>query len=349
MSSGYDAQDMATQGADGFRNGYQAGHADAVKADERGKPTAAQEAVRPPDGYHYRYPTLYGTGTYIRRNNGEEVNGSKPVEAVPYWYAPVAAAPVEMSPEFTDTARAAIAWVLWHHQGGSSPIGQPLRFALGMGDHEPLPDWRIAEAKRYAELAGATTADFHEGRGSTPTAPVDLHATGLLHVLGATDFADASLIIGNMLALASTTAAPVLDTDLYGWLKARDLVPDSHEGQIDMSEVVEALNEHERQLLASPPAAPGIDNTTPVDRGALQMAINVLRRAGKDEVADALIDASPKGGSDAIAEDEDGMPVGYADWYNRSFSGMPVSTQRDHWCESAWRAAMQATSAEVGS
>lgn len=43
------------------------------------------------------------------------------------------------------------------------------------------------------------------------------------------------------------------------------------------------------------PAAPGIDNTTPVDRGALQMAINVLRRAGKDEVADALIDASPKG------------------------------------------------------
>lgn len=85
--------------------------------------------------------------------------------------APVAAAPDEMSPEFTDTARAAIAWVLWHHQGGSSPIGQPLRFALGMGDHDPLPDWRIAEAKRYAELAGATTADFHKGRESPPDAP----------------------------------------------------------------------------------------------------------------------------------------------------------------------------------
>ena len=81
------------------------------------------------------------------------------------------AAPVEMSPQFTDMARAAISWVLWHHLGGSSPVGQPLRFALGMGDHDPLPEWRIAEAKRYAELAGATTADFHKGRASTPAAP----------------------------------------------------------------------------------------------------------------------------------------------------------------------------------
>lgn len=32
----------------------------------------------------------------------------------------------EMSPEFTDTARDALLWVLWHHQGGSSPIGQPI-------------------------------------------------------------------------------------------------------------------------------------------------------------------------------------------------------------------------------
>ncbi len=88
---------------------------------------------------------------------------------------PPAAAPAEMSPEFTDTARAAIAWVLWHHQGASSPVGQPLRFALGMGADEPLPDWRIAEAKRYAAWAGATTAKFHEARAITPAAPgIDL-------------------------------------------------------------------------------------------------------------------------------------------------------------------------------
>ncbi|MGL0786586.1 hypothetical protein [Xanthomonas translucens] len=76
--------------------------------------------------------------------------------------APVAGEAAEMSPEFTDMARAAIAWVLWHHQGGSSAVGQPLRYALGMGDHEPLNDQRIAEAKRYASLVGAKTEDFKQ-------------------------------------------------------------------------------------------------------------------------------------------------------------------------------------------
>lgn len=69
--------------------------------------------------------------------------------------------PVEMSPEFTDTARAALLWVLWHHQGGSSPVGQPIRFALGMGAHDRLTDLHVAEAKRWAAQAGSTTADFH--------------------------------------------------------------------------------------------------------------------------------------------------------------------------------------------
>ncbi|TGY35214.1 hypothetical protein [Stenotrophomonas maltophilia] len=69
--------------------------------------------------------------------------------------------PVEMTAEFTDTGRAAIAWVLWHHQGGSSPVGQPLRFALGMGQHDRMTDQQIAEAKRFAAWAGATTESFH--------------------------------------------------------------------------------------------------------------------------------------------------------------------------------------------
>jgi hypothetical protein len=74
---------------------------------------------------------------------------------------------VEMSPEFTDSARGAIAWVLYHHQGGSSPVGQPLRFALGMGAHEYLSDEQISNAKVYAELTGRTTAEFHTAR-TTP-------------------------------------------------------------------------------------------------------------------------------------------------------------------------------------
>jgi hypothetical protein len=53
--------------------------------------------------------------------------------------------------EFTDTARSALLWVLWHHQGGSSKVGQAMRFALGMGQFERLGERRIAEAKRWAE------------------------------------------------------------------------------------------------------------------------------------------------------------------------------------------------------
>ncbi len=72
--------------------------------------------------------------------------------------------PVEMSPEFTDTARAALLWVLWHHQGGSSPVGQPIRFALGKGAHDRLNDPEIDEAKRWAAQTDATTFEFHKAK-----------------------------------------------------------------------------------------------------------------------------------------------------------------------------------------
>ncbi|MBU9318964.1 Lar family restriction alleviation protein, partial [Burkholderia multivorans] len=57
----------------------------------------------------------------------------------------------ELSPEFTDSARAALLWVLYHHQGGSSPVGQPIRFALGMGAHEALKPSQVAAALRIAK------------------------------------------------------------------------------------------------------------------------------------------------------------------------------------------------------
>jgi hypothetical protein len=80
--------------------------------------------------------------------------------------------PVEMSPEFTDTARDALLWVLWHHQGGSSQVGQPIRFALGMGAHERLSAKNIAEAKKWANKTGSITADFHT---TPPAAPVQFN------------------------------------------------------------------------------------------------------------------------------------------------------------------------------
>lgn len=76
---------------------------------------------------------------------------------------PAVVEPPELSPDFTDTARAALLWVLWHHQGGSSPVGQPIRFALGMGQHDRLNEHQLAEAKRWERLHPVNPAVFPHG------------------------------------------------------------------------------------------------------------------------------------------------------------------------------------------
>lgn len=90
----------------------------------------------------------------------------RPVYATP----PVqsAAAVPEPDHEFTDWSRAALLWVLWHHQDASSPEGQPIRFALGMGAFDRLTADQIAEAKRWAEL---TPHFIGTARGAPPAAP----------------------------------------------------------------------------------------------------------------------------------------------------------------------------------
>lgn len=45
-----------------------------------------------PSGYAYRY-RHYDGGTVIRFNDGREVNGSRPIEALPYWFTPHPAEP----------------------------------------------------------------------------------------------------------------------------------------------------------------------------------------------------------------------------------------------------------------
>jgi len=158
---------------------------------------------------------------------------------------------------------------------------------------------------------------------------------------------------------APVAAAPVLDPGLYSWLQERGIVPDSHDGQIDMTEVVEALNEHERQLIASTPAAPGND------LGQFRKALHVYRHrmshvCNVDGVKEAdrllaLIDANPKGGS------TDAKDAARYRWlkaeriqlWRDTLTGAPVSCSFDfdepgHDVDAAIDAAMQATSAEVG-
>lgn len=48
-----------------------------------------------PSGHAYRYSDHEG-GTVIRFNDGTEVNGSRPIESVPYWFAPPPAEPVKV-------------------------------------------------------------------------------------------------------------------------------------------------------------------------------------------------------------------------------------------------------------
>ena len=47
----------------------------------------------------------------------------------------------------------ALLWTLYHHQGGSSHIGQPIRKLLGIGQHDRMTDDQIAEAKMFGGAA----------------------------------------------------------------------------------------------------------------------------------------------------------------------------------------------------
>ena len=46
--------------------------------------------------------------------------------------------------------KAAALWVLYHHQGGLSPIGQPIRRLLGIGQWDDLTDEQMATVEKFA-------------------------------------------------------------------------------------------------------------------------------------------------------------------------------------------------------
>jgi len=65
-------------------NGEASGAGDSRLSDRNLSPQTEPE----PSGYAYRYHDFTGTGTMLRFNGGGEVNGARPIEAVPYWFAP---------------------------------------------------------------------------------------------------------------------------------------------------------------------------------------------------------------------------------------------------------------------
>jgi hypothetical protein len=56
------------------------------------------------------------------------------------------------------TNAAPLLWVLWNHLGSGSPVGQPIRQYLGMGQFERMTEDQIQAAKQYRDcLAMPTT------------------------------------------------------------------------------------------------------------------------------------------------------------------------------------------------
>lgn len=50
--------------------------------------------------------------------------------------------------------RSLLLLALYHHQGGSSPVGQPIRAALGIGQFDKLTPEQIAVARAAAAWGG---------------------------------------------------------------------------------------------------------------------------------------------------------------------------------------------------
>lgn len=48
--------------------------------------------------------------------------------------------------------RAALLFALWHHQGASSPVGQPIRAMLGIGEHDHLDQEQLTAARGLMPL-----------------------------------------------------------------------------------------------------------------------------------------------------------------------------------------------------
>lgn len=55
---------------------------------------------------------------------------------------------IELHPRLQQM-ESALLWALYHTQGGSSPVGQPIRRLLGIGQHDRLTDEQLALAKAF--------------------------------------------------------------------------------------------------------------------------------------------------------------------------------------------------------
>ena len=78
---------------------------------------------------------------------------------------------IDLHPRFaqlqdrTTKLESLLLWALYHHQGGSSKVGQPIRRMLGIEQHAHLAPEQIDRAYRAACKAGCKTWLGHSGTG----------------------------------------------------------------------------------------------------------------------------------------------------------------------------------------
>jgi hypothetical protein len=73
-------------------------------------------------------------------------------------------------PRLTNKTRGILMWLLWHHQGGDSPVGQPIRISLGMGQRDQMDGNQVAIAKSWDRHISATARD-KAAPAAQPTKP----------------------------------------------------------------------------------------------------------------------------------------------------------------------------------
>ena len=323
--NGYDAQDMATQGADGFRDGYQAGYADAVKAVEAGKPAAAQEAV------------AYWRVTFRMYRDDPElcvlfVGGQEQPSLDSLGVTPRPLELVSVEPRFVKQHR-------WDQYGER---------CLDCGDKDwmnnPVCRQRLTdpciEATPSIAVDPSTEVTPVSTAAPVAAAPVGLDAHGLR----------------------------ALDNCIRDLRRLLELADDFALDEMQMQSLETAIESMELRKVASTPAAPGFDLEQFREAVVFWRDCAVREfRYGTASEADALlalIDASPKGGStdakDAarwryirrklcLTGNGDGTCSMQVINLPASIHGWPDPGQVSEFCDTAIDAAMQSTSAEVGS
>jgi hypothetical protein len=77
------------------------------------RPTIRPKGTCQPNGYAYRYPAIDGTIT--RFNHGQEVNGCRPLYAIPYWLGQPPTARLTIKPVSEVLTDEAIEELTWRH------------------------------------------------------------------------------------------------------------------------------------------------------------------------------------------------------------------------------------------